>query len=33
MLIVFFFDSDNKDSGKKGAGIWEVFVNYIRRYV
>src|SRR5690554_1281510 len=28
-----FFDSDNKDSGKKGADIWEVFVNYIRRYV
>ena len=28
-----FFDSDNKDSGKKGADIWKVFVNYIRRYV
>lgn len=28
-----FFDSDNKDSGKKGADIWKVFVDYIRRYV
>lgn len=28
-----FFDSDNKNSGKKGSDIWEVFIAYIRRYL
>ena len=28
-----FFDSKNKDSGKKGADIWEVFVEHLRRYL
>lgn len=28
-----FFDSDNKDTGKKGADIWEVFVEHLRRYL